>query len=157
MTLHRTSHWDNLSGTRSGPSGGLKYGFRHGTGVQEREGRRALSKNVSDGAMLPTGLSYLGSTPQKGLRETLADLRVSIRATWNRVTSGLATIRTRSTVQSLSDCRAGDSTLLNVLHRWFTEEPLVLATELSRALVPNLECGSGGVETLAKHALSRSN
>ena len=50
--------------------------------------------------------------------------------------------------------RAGESACLDVPHRWLAEEAFVLAIELTRALVPDVESGTRGIKPFYEHAFS---
>src|SRR6266568_4202159 len=45
----------------------------------------------------------------------------------------------------------------NIPHGWLAEEATVFAIELAGALVSDLECRTGGVHTIHKHAFQRCN
>ena len=55
------------------------------------------------------------------------------------------------------NCRVGEPTHFDIPHRRLTEEALVLAVELTRALIADFERRARGIEPFSEHSFSRRN
>ena len=50
---------------------------------------------------------------------------------------------------------SSDAVCLRITHRWMAKESTVLTVKLSCALIADFESGSGGVDSVVEHPLSR--
>jgi hypothetical protein len=53
--------------------------------------------------------------------------------------------------------RPGEPTRLDIPHRGLAEEAFVLTVELTRALIPDFERRTRGIEPVDEHSLARGN